>query len=284
MLMKRPPLCIYHGPSCTDGFGSAWVVNKYYREHTDVDNVEFHVGKYGEPIPDVDGRLVYIVDFSYSLEMTKEIIERAEFTVVLDHHKTALNNLESLSPSGINYHILLDMNRSGAMLTWDYFFDDVPPPALIKHVQDRDLWQFKYPETEAVMAAVYSHPFEFSIWDELNTMPVENLVLEGQSLLRKQAKDLAVFIPLTKRPVTIAGHTVEMVNLPPSLASDAGNILAKENLFGAVYFDTVDYRQFSLRSIKGGFDVESVAAQYGGGGHATSAGFIVPRDHELAKI
>ena len=56
------PLCIYHH-NCADGFTAAWVVKKAFG------NVDFHPGKYNEPPPDVTGRDVIIVDFSYKYDV-----------------------------------------------------------------------------------------------------------------------------------------------------------------------------------------------------------------------
>ena len=55
-------VCIYHG-NCADGFGAAWVVRKAIGE------IEFHPGTYGQPPPDVTGKDVVMVDFSYKPEV-----------------------------------------------------------------------------------------------------------------------------------------------------------------------------------------------------------------------
>ena len=55
----KPDMCIYHG-NCQDGFGAAWAVWKRFG-----DAVEYVPGFYGQPAPDVAGRSVVMVDFSY---------------------------------------------------------------------------------------------------------------------------------------------------------------------------------------------------------------------------
>lgn len=52
-------LCIYHG-TCMDGFTAAWVVRKALGE-----GVEFYAATHGDPPPDVTGKNVIMVDFSY---------------------------------------------------------------------------------------------------------------------------------------------------------------------------------------------------------------------------
>ena len=46
--------------------------------------------------------------------------------------------------------------------------------------------------------------------------------------------------------------------LPYTMASDAGELLAQGEPFAAVYWDTADHRQFSLRSRDGGMDVATI--------------------------
>ena len=53
------PLCIYHG-NCADGFTAAWAVHGKFG-----DQLDYHPGIYGQEPPDVTGRDVVMVDFSY---------------------------------------------------------------------------------------------------------------------------------------------------------------------------------------------------------------------------
>ena len=64
-------MCIYHG-NCADGFGAAWVVRKALGE------IDFHPGKYQEPPPDVTGKDVVMVDFSYKRPVLLEMAEKAK--------------------------------------------------------------------------------------------------------------------------------------------------------------------------------------------------------------
>src|SRR5258708_37459253 len=80
-------LCIYHA-NCADGFGAAWAVR-----HAFGDGVEFHPGFYGEAPPDVAGRDVLLVDFSYKRPVLDEMAKAAHSILILDHHKTAAEDL-----------------------------------------------------------------------------------------------------------------------------------------------------------------------------------------------
>jgi hypothetical protein len=59
-------ICIYHG-NCADGFGSAWVVRRWAKEEGVLDDFEFFPATYQKAPPDVEGKNVVMVDFSYKL-------------------------------------------------------------------------------------------------------------------------------------------------------------------------------------------------------------------------
>lgn len=281
-------LCIYHG-NCADGFGAAWTV----RQALGAENVDFHAGHYGKPAPDVEGRDVIIVDFSYPFELLVLLGHQARSILIIDHHKTAAEALEKLQPAPATFSewatstqrvgTIFDMGRSGAGLTWDYFNPGQPRPALINHIEDRDLWKFKLEGTKDVMAAVFSHPQDFATWDLLMADHINALRLDGHAIERKQQKDVAGLVASNSRYMVIGGVTVPAVNLPHTMASDAGDLLSQGQPFAAIYWDTADGRQFSLRSTDAGEDVSAIAKQYGGGGHRNAAGFRVPAEHPLAK-
>lgn len=289
-------LCIYHG-NCADGFGAAWAVRERCRRSNIP--VEFHAGVYQSLPPDVTGRNVLMVDFSYKRPVLLEMAETAKTICILDHHKSAAEDLagfrepapwaewkdgslELVRDGEPPIAALFDMDRSGAGLTWDFFFPDEPRPALIDHIEDRDLWRFALEGTREIQANVFSYPYAFDVWDELMATPVDALRAEGQAIERKHFKDIDELLNVTMRYMEIGGYRVPVASLPYTLTSDAGHKMAEGNDFAACYWDTERGRVFSLRSTDDGLDVSAIAKEYGGGGHQHAAGFEVPRDHPLA--
>ena len=282
-------LCIYHG-ACADGwFGAAWAVRKALG-----DSVEFHAGVYGEAPPDVTGRDVVLVDFSYKRPVLMEMAAKAHSVLVLDHHKTAAEDLAGFPAPIANGwqarlgdvewchpdmqpRVLFDMAKSGAVLAWEFFHPGQPAPLLLQHVQDRDLWRFALPNTRLVMASVSSYPQDFGVWDglvEQAEQRPEFLAAEGMAIERKHFRDIDELLAITAREMIIGGHKVPVANLPHTLASDAAGKLAQSAPFGATYYDRPGGRVFSLRSRgDGAVDVSEIAKRYGGGGHRNAAGF-----------
>lgn len=293
----KNPLVIYHG-NCADGFSAAWVF------HHMQDKIEtafdFHAGVYGKTPPDCSDRIVYLVDFSYKKEVVKEICKVAYKVILIDHHKTAVEDLEPLQDSDSpeyqkNFEWYVDMDRSGAMLAWDYWNNGaeyglsiprndpmyVRPPLLLDYVQDRDLWKFKLSESREVSAALFSHKYSFEAWDKLMLQSsVLGLASEGSAIERKHHKDIEELLNVCQHMGRIGGYNVPVANLPYTTASDAGNKMAAGfedgRFFAATYYDTGTDRVYSLRSCPHGMDVSQIAASYGGGGHRNAAGFKIP--------
>lgn len=274
------PLCIYHG-NCADGFGAAWV----FKTQADRE-FDFHAGVYQDAPPDCTGRDVYLVDFSYKRAVVEEICKVATRVVLIDHHKSALDDLAPLIESK-KIESLTSLEHSGSVLAWMWFHGNnlTNMPPLLAHIEDRDLWRFAMPGTREIQANVFSYPYDFAVWDELMDAPVESLIAEGRAIERKHFKDIAELIKVCRREMTIGGIVVPVANLPYTLTSDAGHMMATEHpsKVGVCYWDTPDGRVFSLRSTDDGPDVSEIAKQYGGGGHAHASGFRVPYGHELAR-
>lgn len=293
--MKKP-ICIYHG-GCADGFTAAWVVWRALGE------IDFHPGIYGEAPPDVTGRDVIMVDFSYKRPVIDAMAVTCRTMLILDHHKTAEAELAGIGhPYVCNqgwdeymdsvhnaYHQLdrdprapfavFDMRRSGAQIAWDFFHPGQPRPPLVEYVADRDLWLFELPWSREVAAYIYSWPMDFEVWKRIDSklsgdeLDLQDVFLSGGAILRQHDKNVATLIRNTRRRMVIGGQSVPVANVPHFMASDAGHAMAQGEPFSACYYDRDGARIFSLRSVQGGADVAAIAAQYGGGGHRNAAGF-----------
>lgn len=274
--MTTKPLCIYHG-NCDDGFAAAWAVRKALG-----DGVEFYAGAYQQAPPDVTGRDVIMVDFSYKRPVLEQMQKSAKSILILDHHKTAAEDLadiarhplESAVCIGIDCatDVVFDMERSGAGIAWDHFHPGKPRPAFINYVEDRDLWRKSLPDGDAFTFALRSYPQDFLIWDKL-AEDVDGLIRQGAAIhrfYRCQVEDQKK----NSQPAKINGVPCRVVNTPYTFASEvAGEIIEAPAEFGACYFQFASGEWgYSLRS-RGDFDVSAIAKTFGGGGHKNAAGF-----------
>lgn len=289
-----PDVCFYHFP-CDDGFASAWIVRDKWPDCVLVGT------NYGEAMPSditIAGKNVLIADFSFKPDVLDGMAEEAKSIVILDHHKSAaedLANIDSFSGDHIHVggmfamrteaaatHVLawFDMEQSGAMLTWRFAHGlHSPAPQLIRHVEDRDLWRFRLPDTRAFILWLRSFPHDFGVWDRLaeeTDYDYGSVMREALSIERfynnriTEMADGAVIVRFSR------WEGVPVVHAPGIFASDVGHELLKRNPdapFAVIVSVAHGRKAFSLRSEDGRQDVSEVARIFGGGGHRNSAGF-----------
>lgn len=260
-------LCIYHA-NCADGFGAALAVKMLLDNHNDFD---YHASNYGDTPPDVTGKEVIIVDFSYPRAVLIEMDHIADSLIVIDHHETAQERLKGLD------FCHFDMSKSGAVLTWEYF-SPVPVPSFLQYIQDRDLWRWELPQSKEFSAGLKAIPMEFNNWIiHFTDIGVDALIEIGSHILAYESKLIKKVIKGGFRLVNLCGYVVPIINTNVMI-SEIGNELSLNHPFAIMYFDLPDRRIFSLRSSKHNPDwahVGTIASEFGGGGHKHSAGFFI---------
>lgn len=254
---------LYHA-NCPDGFWAAYAAWRALGE-----NAQYIPVSYGQPFPKIEkGGFLYLVDFSYDRATLLDLMNDYNVTV-LDHHKTAQKELDGLSKCYFN------LEKSGAVMTWEYFHN-TPVPELIKYVQDRDLWQWKLPNSREVNAALTLQPKDFENNTRLLNYPIDFYVNTGKIVLSTHR---LMIEKLVEQAFTyqIGNYTIPVVN-STVLQSELGEaLLAKypEAPFVGIFNHpkNLTERNWSLRS-RQDFDCGVFAKQYGGGGHPGAAGFI----------
>jgi len=289
-------LVLYHA-NCADGFAAA-----YSTWMALGDDAEYVPVQYGDAPPDVTGKLVYILDFSYAPEVVDAMAADAEHVTLLDHHKTAMEQWGPvLSPhlaGGASFHrrnldVYFDMERSGAQMAWDWFYPGVERPRIIDHVADRDLWRFALPGTKAVCAALNSYPYDFKLWDCLSGYQRHmEMLTEGAAILRMQAQRVEHLVADSLRAVQVECCSPEglryveqglAANVRENISEVGHDIAKKSGTFSLTFFIKGDEAICSLRSI-GDYDVTPIAKKYGGGGHKNAAGFKMPVARFFAEV
>jgi len=267
---------LYHDD--LDGFGAAFAY-WYWQGRYNTEEALYIPVQYGEAFPCLPETVekVYVLDFSYSRDITLQKQKKFKIFLTIDHHKIAQKELEGLN------QVVFDMKKSGCMLAWRYFGPDtlntVDPVTyegrLMKHIQDRDLWQFKLANTEEINLALEVEPRDLEHWSNLC---IENLILKGRAI--KAFRDVQIkravdSVVLTTVDTKMGTFQVPIVNTSVNISEVGQTLYEKfpEAPFVIMYHDKGDLRIYSLRS-KGDFDVSEFARRYGGGGHKNAAGFI----------
>jgi len=188
--MKKIPnakiFVLYHA-NCQDGFGAAFAAWLHFRDKLPAQAMEFIPVRYGEPPPKLPPgpKQIYILDFSYPVDVLKELGGKSNYVVVIDHHASAKQALvprnlsdfrhatRVVSPDWTSFMLSDNVevhfadNSSGAVMTCQYFFGALMVPVFFEYIEDRDLWQWKLPWSREFSAGLASYEQEFSVWEGL---------------------------------------------------------------------------------------------------------------------
>jgi oligoribonuclease NrnB/cAMP/cGMP phosphodiesterase (DHH superfamily) len=310
---------LYHG-NCYDGFGAALAAWIHFNNQAI--NAEYIPVLYGKEPPKMEKLSdVFIVDFSYPPAVLLEIAQDKNTVVVLDHHATAEKdlsfeswlaalgpmqtiNLAKKDPTGWlqckNIHLKFDMTKSGAVMAWEYWHPTLKVPKMFQYLQDRDLWKFKLPHSEAISTYMRTLPFDFGVWRhvmsemdseigkreivsagvaclKLTRQMVDMMADHARMMLFDMRNDPPRIVPADFEPQE--GQYLVPVSNATVFFSEVGNELLLRHpraKFAAYYLDRKDgMRQWGLRS-RDDFDCSAIAKAFGGGGHKQSSGFVEP--------
>jgi len=266
--------CVIYHADCNDGFGAAYAAWKLLGSRA-----EYHACKHGTIPPDVNGKVVVILDFSFNNATTKRMIEDAEALMVIDHHKSAMVELHDIS------NTLFDMSHSGAMLAWNFFHPGKEAPKFIQYIEDRDLWKWEHPYSKEFSAAFDMVPFEFEEYSKFEDDSVFDDAVKRGSFILAYSKTVVKKVSEGSQPRLLDGKNVLVVNSPHWM-SEIGARLAPDCDFAVIwYWDHEDHMtKVSLRSFHDTIDVSEIAKRFGGGGHKKAAGFSLPEGKHIEEI
>lgn len=290
VIRDNPPNVVLYHASCPDGTGAAW---PFWRENMKLEcnSVPFQAYevRHGEPYPNIIGKTVAIVDFSYKRSIMKDICEAAKYVIVIDHHKTAIRDLEGLEKEVDNYCGIFDVERSGAQLVWDVVYPSeggVQRPWFIDIIADRDLWKWEIPNSKYIGKALYHRDwYTFQKMEYMKGMHsgvtndlIAELTKEGKFISSKEKKDIDYSCG-TAILCNFEGYKVKLSSCHPTLRSEVGNILSNNGCdFAATwrYDFQSDSWWISLRgSNKSPLDLAKICEKFGGGGHPKACGFTI---------
>lgn len=277
---------IYHSP-CNDGFGAAFIAYIYNK------NYEFIGAHPNDEPPDVIGKSVLVVDISWSLQDMKRMYKQTNGNLlILDHHKTAEEVLKHLPYAHFN------MNKSGLMLAWDYFFPNKKLPTFLYYIGLKDIWKHESDPEAVAFTTAFNEEQTFEAWipyyrDDVGNGKLRHSVCQKGFAIIDYNKDILNILAkqsyITEWTPNNITYKVVIVNVGYPWTSDLGNYLGKKYQDAVILLWTKkfdhDVVSYSMRSnSKIGPDVSIIATYYEGGGHAHAAGFrSVYYPNELIK-
>ena len=271
-------ICYYHG-SDLDGHCAGAIVKRWYPQ------CKMVPVNYGDNVPHVEGRGVFVVDFSWPIEQMQRLHEQNRLRWI-DHHKTAIEAERLFISKNVHYRPIpgiREIGKAGCELTCQYLYPDEPMPLAVHLLGRYDVWDHS---DERVL------PFQFGmriqdktnpdsdIWHELlktshmTTEYVESIINAGKHIIKYRESQNAKYAKSCAFDTEIAGYR--------TIACNIG--LSNSQIFDSVFdpskhdiMCTFVYRKgkwnCTLYSKDNGPDVGEIARQFGGGGHENAAGF-----------
>jgi oligoribonuclease NrnB/cAMP/cGMP phosphodiesterase (DHH superfamily) len=269
-------LVLYHD-KCPDGFGAAFVAWKMLGKNAEYIGCDHNYSF----IPSVKGKRVVILDFSFKYEITLKLIEDADRLMIIDHHFSTKNELKNIPEK----HKIFDMNHSGCILAWDFFFGktrQMAPPFLY-NIEDRDLWLWKLKNSQEICAALDTYPQTFEQWNNF-TSPnaIAGLKFQGEPVLRYR-KLLVDMIVAKSTEIIFEGLLCRVVNATGGMIISyvANELLVTypKSMLAMTWYEDYPSHQLkvSLRS-RHPIDCSVIATKYGGGGHKQASAFFIKLD------
>lgn len=292
---------IFAHSHCTDGLVAASIMKYSLQMQHNVEPEVIFVsyGKEKEAIDkaNIDSETtVYCVDFAFNKETTLELCKLAEKVTVLDHHKTAHENLHDLK-THYNFYFIYDVEKSGASIVRDYCNKHLGLYSHIKlnqkeilnkvvnMVEDRDLWLFRLPMTKEFAEYVFAYmqpndinrmteilfKYKFDNLKEICQMGETIMHYKNNIIEKKLDSYIPTYFHVDNTKLLIINET------QPDLVSQLGNELCKKyNVPVCIYnisgsYDGAISVSLSFRSMDHLEPVDSIARLFSGGGHANAA-------------
>ena len=265
-------VCYYHNDM--DGICSAAIVNLKYNGKVTLIPIQ-----YGGELSIIEDEMI-IVDFSFPPKIMAYILERCNKLIWIDHHKSAkINN--SVMWHCKNVLGYRDTKKSGALLTWDWFFPCEKPPLIVEHVNDYDLW-FKLmkgtDELHEGLSLVAEDPRNI-LWlkllvNDIDYMAYYNDLLEkGETLLAAKRKRVE-FLVSNADLVDFEGFRTMIINSPTDISA-IGEYIYKEKKIPIALIYNIKHGQVNMSLRSNIIDVGKIAEKYKGGGHKLASAFSV---------
>ncbi len=268
-------IVIYHA-HCQDGFGSAFAAYKKFGDTATYIPTSDRV----VPPEGLIDKEVYIVDFSYPKEVLLELERINKRLVIIDHHFSAEEAVKSVR------EYVFSLDHAASYLCWEYFVGG-EVPEFIKLLEVIDIAKDKEGKRVNEITYILSKPYTFEIYEELlnDFSTIEGI--KSVSIIGKAQHDYLMLLvdAIIDDPdfVEFEGYTVPCVNLNLPINEKSillARLYTKYPPFAMSYRFDDGQLKVSLRG-NGDVDLTELAGKYGGGGHKSSSGFVLPIDYPL---
>jgi uncharacterized protein len=291
-------ICLYHKGDL-DGKCAGAIVREFH-----ADTIMVGVD-YEEPLPQIDysQHRVWLLDFSYPLELMYHLMNISRGLTWIDHHAPIIKDARA---NGFVNMVegIQEVGRAGCELTWDYimrqFSCNEPTPVAVSLLGRYDV--FQHTADPRVLPFQYGmrayrtdpdRPDTEQFWHNLlncgpNALMISNLVRDGITILRYLDQDNEKYVKRFSHAGEFMGIPAVLLNHPPG----GSHIFEHADFPGCPllvsYGKLPEHEKWlvHLYSFDPTIDCGEIAKRCGGGGHKGAAGFVGTADdlYRLIKV
>ncbi len=272
--LQNVDVVIHHSP-CDDGHAAAAV---FYHNNKNIIFIGMH------PKDDLSAKLdiirdknIVFVDIAFSTEAMTRAASLAAKVVVLDHHITNKTALESLSlPNLIS---VFNMDVAGVFLAWQFVHgDSFPIPPALYYIGLKDVWKHEDNLSAVFFTTAFARPKTWEGWTPYIEQGriTDETIDRGQVICHYQKEVIKTMMEKVQT-TTWRGYKMAIINVPFPWISDIGAQICEADPVNTIAViwnkQATGPYAVSLRSHSTlGPNIEIIAKEFAGGGHAHAAG------------
>lgn len=272
-----------------------YIFNGYIKNPSTLNPVNYEFKDNKVSIEDMSEMELFVVDYSFPVKHLEQYIDLFKKILVLDHHKTAIDEYTNYYPSkegGFgwtfihphdNCDIVFSHSESGAKLAWMYFhggYNEVPD--YIELISDYDLWKFNLENTRKFDYGLKLQDItSFNVLDVLMNSFKNDIINVGGKYERMHLVRIEKLVKSNIIEVSLVIGGVQykcgLVNAYPDVRNEVCDYAIKTLGYDAI----ISYNIYSSTevscSLRSKLDLDSsnLSKMYGGGGHKNSSAFRI---------
>jgi oligoribonuclease NrnB/cAMP/cGMP phosphodiesterase (DHH superfamily) len=266
--MSDSIICVHH--TDLDGMSSAAIVRRA------VHGVELRAMNYGDLIPDLSGRHVIMVDFSFQpFDAMVKLGQQAASLTWIDHHRSAIEAAKAAKFPAANCR----EGVGACYLTWNHFQGGRPPQA-IELLSKFDVWDYDENRDTDVLPFQYGmlslpHGPSEIIWDHVlqRDADLSGIIDRGRAVHAYLKQDQAEVAKATSFETEFEGHKAIAINGVRGSMAFAAVFDPKRHALMIAFRWSKGGWTVSLYTERNDIDCGALCKKHGGGGHPGAAGF-----------
>jgi oligoribonuclease NrnB/cAMP/cGMP phosphodiesterase (DHH superfamily) len=264
-------ICIHH--TDLDGYSSAAIVRR------NVHGVELRSMNYADSIPDLSGRHVIMVDFSFPMAEMQKLVQNAASFIWIDHHESAIKDAKEAKVPAPYCRV----GVGACYLTWNHFQGGKPPKS-IELLSRFDVWDFDERKDDEVLPFQYGmlslpHGPTEVLWDHVlqRNADLSGIMERGRAVHSYLKQENAGLAKAVAFDTVLDGHRAVAINgVRGSMAFDAVFDPKRHDLMIAFRWGKGKW-SVSVYAVDETLDCGAICKQHRGGGHRSAAGFTAEK-------